>query len=164
MLIRARSFTRALQSLSAAGSPKSLPRRSPTPRLRAMISMRSDFYGSLQSDKPLFTAHLQIDVPPLGEEELREVVRRPAGIARGAVRSPSGSSISSRSAPPKNSVEDDVGVLPLLSYTLDDMWREMLKADEGVLRLPMQSFELGGVLVDRANRFLAVRPERARMR
>ena len=52
----------------------------------------------------------------------------------------------------------DVGALPLLSYTLDDMWREMLKAGDGVLRLPAQSFELGGVLVDRANRFLAERP------
>jgi len=34
----------------------------------------------------------------------------------------------------------------------------MLKAGEGVLRLPAQSFELGGVLVERANRFLAERP------
>ena len=52
----------------------------------------------------------------------------------------------------------DVGALPLLSYTLDDMWSEMQKAGDGVLRLPAQSFELGGVLVDRANRFLKERP------
>ena len=52
----------------------------------------------------------------------------------------------------------DVGALPLLSYTLDDMWTQMVKADDGVLRLPAQSFELGGVLVDRANTFLAIHP------
>ena len=47
------------------------------------------------------------------------------------------------------------GALPLLSYTLDDMWAQMVKRDDGVLRLPVQSFELGGVLVDRADAFLA---------
>ena len=34
----------------------------------------------------------------------------------------------------------------------------MLKAGDGVLRLPAQSFELGGVLVERADRFLAEHP------
>src|SRR5262245_142830 len=53
----------------------------------------------------------------------------------------------------------DVGALPLLSYTLDDMWSAMVKRDDGVLRLPAQSFELGGVLVDRANHFLATHPK-----
>ena len=52
----------------------------------------------------------------------------------------------------------DVGALPLLSYTLDDMWTQMAKGGEGVLRLPAQSFELGGVLVDRADKFLATHP------
>ena len=52
----------------------------------------------------------------------------------------------------------DVGALPLLSYTLDDMWQSMVKRGDGVLRLPVQSFELGGVLVDRADRFLETHP------
>jgi hypothetical protein len=42
------------------------------PRLRVMMSMRSDFLGYLQSDKLMFAARQQIDVPPLREEELRE--------------------------------------------------------------------------------------------
>src|SRR5574337_745929 len=50
------------------------------PRLRAMMSMRSDFYGSLQNDAPLFRTRVQIDVPPLGEDGLREVVSRPAEL------------------------------------------------------------------------------------
>jgi hypothetical protein len=52
-----------------------------------------------------------------------------------------------------------VGALPLLSYTLDDMWTLMVKRQEGVLRLPAQSFELGGVLVNRADEFLVTHPK-----
>ena len=126
------------------------------PRLRAMMSMRSDFYGSLQSDVPLFRARLQIDVPPLNEDELREVVSRPAQLLGARFESDRLVDVIAQRAA-EDSVKD-VGALPLLSYTLDDMWRAMLKAGDGVLRLPMQSFELGGVLVERANRFLAERP------
>ena len=120
------------------------------------MSMRSDFLGSLQSDRPLFKARLQIDVPPLGEEELREVVSRPAQLLGAHFESDRLIDIIAQRAA-EDSVKD-VGALPLLSYTLDDMWREMLKAGDGVLRLPAQSFELGGVLVDRANTFLAEHP------
>jgi formylglycine-generating enzyme required for sulfatase activity len=48
--------------------------------------------------------------------------------------------------------------LPLLSYTLDDMWSEMVQRGDGVLRLPAAAFELGGVLAERANAFLATHP------
>jgi Novel STAND NTPase 1 len=47
----------------------------------------------------------------------------------------------------------------LLSYTLDDMWTQMVKRGDGVLRLPAQSFELGGVLSERADFFLANHPK-----
>ena len=126
------------------------------PRLRVMMSMRSDFLGSLQSDKPLFEARLQIDVPPLGEEGLREVVSRPAQVLVARFENDRLIDIIARRAA-EDSVKD-VGALPLLSYTLDDMWSEMLKAGDGVLRLPAESFELGRVLVERANKFLAERP------
>ena len=109
-----------------------------------------------RTDKPLFEARLQIDVPPLGEKELREVVSRPAQLLGARFENERLVDIVAERAA-EDSVRD-VGALPLLSYTLDDMWREMLKAGDGVLRLPAQSFELGRVLVDRANRFLAERP------
>ncbi len=128
----------------------------PDPRLRVMMSMRSDFLGALQSDAPLFNARQQIDVPPLGEEEMRDVVSRPAQLLGAHFENERLVDIIAQRA-----AEDsarDVGALPLLSYTLDDMWRAMLKAGDGVLRLPAQSLELGGVLVDRADRFLAERP------
>ena len=44
------------------------------------MSMRSDFFGELQKDEPLYAAHRQINVPPLREAELREVVSRPAEL------------------------------------------------------------------------------------
>jgi len=122
------------------------------PRLHVMMSMRADFLGRLQADKPLFKARQHIDVPPLGEEELREIVSRPAQLLSARFESDGLIEVISRRTA-EDSVKD-VGALPLLSYTLDDMWRHMVRRGDGILRLPAQSFELGGVLVDRANRFL----------
>ena len=39
------------------------------PRLRAMMSMRADFFGDLQKDEPLYAVHRQINVPPLRETQ-----------------------------------------------------------------------------------------------
>jgi hypothetical protein len=125
----------------------------PDPRLRAMMSMRSDFLGHLQNDTPLFKARQQIDVPPLGEAELREIISRPAQLLAARFETESLVDIITRRTA-EDSVKD-VGALPLLSYTLDDMWTQMVRQGDGTLRLPAQSFELGGVLVDRANTFLA---------
>jgi formylglycine-generating enzyme required for sulfatase activity len=128
----------------------------PEARLRTMMSMRSDFLGSLQNDEPLFKARQQIDVPPLREAELREVVSRPAQLLAARFESEGLIDIISRRTA-EDSVKD-VGALPLLSYTLDDMWTQMVRRDDGTLRLPAQSFELGGVLVNRANTFLGTHP------
>ena len=128
----------------------------PDPRLRTMMSLRSDFLGSLQSDQPLFTARQQIDVPPLRESALREVVSRPAQLLSARFETDGLIDIITRRTA-EDSIKD-VGALPLLSYTLDDMWTQMVRHGDGTLRLPAQSFELGGVLVDRANTFLATHP------
>jgi formylglycine-generating enzyme required for sulfatase activity len=130
----------------------------PDPRLHIMMSMRSDFLGHLQNDKPLFRVRQYIDVPPLGEEELREIVSRPAQLLSARFETDGLVDIISR-----RTAEDavkDVGALPLLSYTLDDMWKQMVRRDDATLRLPAQSFALGGVLVDRANTFLETHPGR----
>jgi hypothetical protein len=126
------------------------------PHLHIMMSLRSDFLGRLQSDKPLFKARQQIDVSPLGEEELREVVSRPAELLGAQFDTDRLVDIITRRAA-EESVKD-VGALPLLSYTLDDMWTQMVRRGDGKLRIPAQSFELGGVLVNRADNFLATRP------
>jgi len=126
------------------------------PRLHTMMSLRSDFLGHLQRDEPLFRARQHVDVPPLREAELREVVSRPAQLLAARFETEGLIDIITRRTA-EDSIKD-VGALPLLSYTLDDMWAQMVRADDGVLRLPAQSFELGGVLVDRADKFLATHP------
>jgi formylglycine-generating enzyme required for sulfatase activity len=128
----------------------------PDPRLRTMMSLRSDFLGHLQNDTPLFKVRQQIDVPPLGEGELREIISRPAQLLAARFENDTLVDIITwRTA--EDSIKD-VGALPLLSYTLDDMWTQMVRRGDGTLHLPAQSFELGGVLVDRANKFLAAHP------
>jgi formylglycine-generating enzyme required for sulfatase activity len=127
------------------------------PRLYTLMSMRADFLGELHKDEPLFKVHRKIDVPPLREAELHEVVSRPAELLSARFETTGLADIIARRTA-EDSVRD-VGALPLLSYTLDDMWTEMVKRDDGVLRLPVQSFELGGVLVDRADAFLAHHPK-----
>jgi formylglycine-generating enzyme required for sulfatase activity len=127
------------------------------PRLYILMSMRADFLGELQKDEPLYKVHRKIDVPPLRKAELREVVSRPAELLSARFETDGLVDIITRRTA-EDSVED-VGALPLLSYTLDDMWTQMVKRDDGVLRLPAQSFELGGVLVDRADAFLAAHPK-----
>ena len=127
------------------------------PRLYMLMSMRADFLGELQKDEPLFKVHRKIDVPPLREAELREVVRRPAELLSARFETAGLADVITRRTA-EDSVKD-VGALPLLSYTLDDMWTQMVKRGDGVLRLPAQSFELGGVLVDRADTFLAGHPK-----
>jgi hypothetical protein len=123
------------------------------PRLYMLMSMRADFLGGLQKDEPLFKVHRKIDVPPLREAELREVVSRPAELLSARFETAGLADIITRRTA-EDSVKD-VGALPLLSYTLDDMWTQMVKRGDGVLRLHVQSFELGGVLVDRVDAFLA---------
>jgi hypothetical protein len=126
-------------------------------RLRALMSIRSDFLGALQNDEPLFNARRQIDVPPLREAELREVVTRPAELLSARFETDGlAAHIAQQTAEESTK---DAGALPLLSYLLDDMWAQMVKRGDGVLRLPAPAFDLGGVLIDRANAFLASHPK-----
>jgi formylglycine-generating enzyme required for sulfatase activity len=126
------------------------------PRVRAFMSMRSDFLGALQADEPLFDAHWQINVPPLRESQLREVVSRPAALLSARFEPEAlASDIAHRTA---EESAKDAGALPLLSYLLDDMWTQMVKRGDGKLRLPAAAIELGRVLVERADTFLAHHP------
>ena len=127
------------------------------PRLYAMMSLRADFFGALQNDAALFNVHRQINVPPLREAELMAVVSRPAEILGANFASPQlAADLARRTAEESTK---DAGALPLLSYLLDDMWTEMVKRGDGVLRLPPQAVELGGVLAERADAFLARHPD-----
>jgi formylglycine-generating enzyme required for sulfatase activity len=127
-------------------------------RLRAMMSMRADFFGELQKDEALHSAHRLIDVPPLRETALRTVVGRPASLLQARFESDQlASDISRRTA---EDSATDAGALPLLSYLLDDMWARMIERGDGVLRLSAQAIDLGRVLVERGEAFLATHRHR----
>jgi formylglycine-generating enzyme required for sulfatase activity len=126
-------------------------------RLRALMSLRADFLGDLQRDEALYKAHCKVDVPPLREAELRQVVSRPAEILSARFETDRlAHNIAERSA---EESAKDAGALPFLSYLLDDMWTQMIHRGDGILRLPVQAIEPGGVLVERANAFLARHPK-----
>jgi WD40 repeat protein len=125
-------------------------------RLRALMSMRSDFLGQLQRDEALFEAHRKIDVPPLREPDLREVVNRPAELLNARFEN-EGLAAHIAHGTAEESAKD-AGALPLLSYLLDDMWTQMVERGDGTLRLPSAVFDLGGVLVRRANAFVSRHP------
>jgi formylglycine-generating enzyme required for sulfatase activity len=126
------------------------------PRLRALMSLRADFFGELQKDEPLQEFSRKIEVPPLREAQLNHVVSRPAELL--SARFESGTLAADIARRTAEESAEDAGALPLLSYLLDDMWGEMVCRDDGVLRLPMQAIELGRVLVQRANKFVAEHP------
>ncbi len=127
------------------------------PRLYILMSLRSDFFGALQNDQALFSVHRQINVPPLREAELLEVVSKPAALLSARFESEQLSGDLARRTAEESA--RDAGALPLLSYLLDDMWTDMVRRGDGTLRLPPQAMELGGVLAERADAFLARHPE-----
>jgi formylglycine-generating enzyme required for sulfatase activity len=131
------------------------------PRLRALMSLRSDFFGDLQKDEPLYAVHRLISVPPLREAQLHEVVSKPVALL-GARFEPDhlAADIAERAA--EESIKD-AGALPLLSYLLDDMWKSKDPKWDGVLRLPAPAIELGRVLVDRADAFMATHADAEEM-
>ncbi len=127
------------------------------PRIYLLMSLRSDFFGALQNDQALFAVHRQINVPPLREAALLEVVSKPAALLSARFESEQLPADLARRAAEESA--RDAGALPLLSYLLDDMWTDMVRRGDGVLRLPPQAMELGGVLAERADAFLARHPE-----
>lgn len=125
-------------------------------RLHLMMSMRSDFLGDLQKDEALYNAHIQINVPPLREQQLQQVITKPAALLSARFESLDLPGLIARQA--AEEAAKDAGALPLLSYLLDDMWRRMAERGDAILRLPAQAIDLGKVLVDRANSFVAGHP------
>ena len=127
----------------------------PRQRLRALMSLRADFFGELLNDEALYAVHHLIKVPPLREDALHDIVSKPAALLGARFQTDTlARDIVRRTA---EQAAEDASALPLLSYLLDDMWSEMQRGD-GVLRLPMQAIELGRVLVERANKFIAEHP------
>jgi WD40 repeat protein len=123
------------------------------PRLRGFASMRSDYFGRLQADKPLFKCYEHIDVPPLDRAQLHEVVTAPARAL--GVSFEDGQTADRITA----AAAAEPGALPLLSYLLTDMWAAMATRGNATLRMPAQAIDIGGVLASRAEEFLKANPD-----
>ena len=71
------------------------------------------------------------------EDELRELIRRPAALLSARFESDGLAADIARRAAEEST--KDAGAFPLLSYLLDDMWSRMVERGDVLLRLPAQS-------------------------
>ncbi len=120
------------------------------PAFQVLASLRSDHYGFLQSDEVLFPRTTRVDVPPLGEPALKQVVSEPARKLEARF---SDDAMVEMIA---SSTARQPGALPLLSYLMEDMWKAMQARADGVLQWSSHP-ELVGVhrvLARRARDFL----------
>ena len=108
-----------------------------TANLQIIIGMRSDFRQRLR-EYPEFAKQMsKVNVEHLTREEIKEAIEKPAeevglGIGEGLKRQLI------------NDVEDYPGSLPLLQYTLTELWHEARRQEEQFLRY--QTYEkLGGI-------------------
>jgi hypothetical protein len=124
------------------------------PRLVVMTSQRSNYYYELEANEAIFPLSERIDVPPLGAEALRMVLREPACILD--VRFESEYLIDRAVA----SAEDQPGALPLLADLFTDLWERMRARGDGTLRVtdPREIIQVGAALSRRADEFVAQHP------
>jgi tetratricopeptide (TPR) repeat protein len=119
-------------------------------RLSAFASLRADYFDKLQADEPLFACREHVDVPPLDRARLSEVVTAPARALE----------VSFEDDRIADRITDAAAAeqLPLLSYLLHDMWDGMVRRGDATLRLSAQAIDVGGVLKQSAEDFLAANP------
>lgn len=148
-------YTRA-DPRAAARVSELLVQAAASGRICVLASLRSDFYGRLQDDRVLFASAEKFDIPRLDQVGLEAVVTGPPkalgasleeGLADELVRA---------------AFSEPVG-LPLLSYQLTEIWRDMISRGDGVLRWPRRRdpvFDLSRALVQNADGYLKLHPER----
>jgi hypothetical protein len=96
------------------------------PRVHALMSLRADFSGALQNDEPLFDVYHRIELPPLREAQLRDVVSRPADLLSARFETDHlAADIARRTAEESTK---DAGALPLLSFCLTTCGARWLRA------------------------------------
>jgi len=123
------------------------------PRMYMLMSMGAEFISELQKDEPLFKVLRQIDVPALDVAALREIVIQPPALLSVRYDDPDFADVITwRTA-------EHSGDIGMLSYILSDMWAEMVKRGDGLLRARARHFDPGGLLVYRAESFLADHPK-----
>jgi hypothetical protein len=126
-------------------------------RVRVLMSLRADFYGQLQDDVVLFPATARYNVPRLDEAGIRSVVTAPAAMFGAAFEDELADTLVA------STLRQPLG-LPLLSYQMDEIWRDMVSKGDGVLRWPRRGsapFDISRALVDRADRYVRAHDDRA---
>ena len=128
-------------------------------RLVVLMSARSDFLGQLQDDKrtsdahpaKIFDAHERLEILKLSDIGLQQVITRPAELL--GVRFENGLDNALATA-----TREEIGGLPLLSYTLETLWQEMQarEDDTPVLRWspPGKPVDVANKLAERADAFV----------
>ncbi len=107
------------------------------PNLSLIIGMRSDFRGRLR-EYPQFSEKMtKVNVEHLNREEIQEAIEKPAEFVGLAIEG-------SLKQQLINDVEDYPGSLPLLQYTLTQLWNETRQQGETFLRLATYR-DLGGI-------------------
>lgn len=93
-----------------------------------LMSLRSDFYQDFQNDAAIFALSEKVDVLPLSQDVLTDVIRKPAETL--------GARFEDNNMPTVIAAATDLesGALPLLSDLLQEMWLSMLSRGDGVLR------------------------------
>ena len=124
-------------------------------RIVVLMSARADFLDRLQADQPLHKVRKQLDIAPLAEAELLEVVTKPAELLGASFENGLDTALVA-------SAREHIGGLPLLSDTLTTLWGEMQASDQGVLRWsepPSQGVSVALKLAERAEAFVQAHPD-----
>ncbi|MEU6375957.1 hypothetical protein [Streptomyces sp. NPDC046909] len=110
--------TRFLDLLFADAEPEPGPDLGPDPGRRVVIAVRADFYGHLTRYPRLAEAaqDATLLVAPMGPDELRETIVRPAALGGLVVER-------TLTARLLEDVADEPGGLPLMSHALLETWR-----------------------------------------
>jgi WD40 repeat protein len=108
-----------------------------TPNLQLIIGMRSDFRGRLREYPQFARMTSKVNVGHLNREEIQEAIEKPAEFVGLGIEG-------SLKQQLIVDVEDYPGSLPLLQYTLTELWQEARKQGERFLRLATYQ-GLGGI-------------------
>ncbi len=108
-----------------------------TPNLQLIIGMRSDFRGRLREYPQFARMTSKVNVGHLNREEIQEAIEKPAEFVGLGIEG-------SLKQQLIVDVEDYPGSLPLLQYTLTELWHEARKQGERFLRLATYQ-GLGGI-------------------
>jgi WD40 repeat protein len=108
------------------------------PNLYLIVGMRNDFRGRLREFTDFSDAiKAKVNVGPLNREEIEEAIMKPAQAVRLEVDKDLKEKLIA-------DVEDYPGSLPLLEYTLTELWNESRKKNS--FRLQLENYEaLGGI-------------------